>query len=121
MSFSFGQWLRMLQLSLASVIPNETSPSPKVLQLPVPEKPAVETSMQQLLDALEGADRLFQDAYRLARTTRGREQELQARLEKAEADLKRQTEQAQDWQSRYEVLEAKIPWWVRKLCGAPKA
>jgi len=116
-----GQFHRMLQLSLASVIPNETTPSPKVLQLPLPEKPPVETSMQQLLDALEGADRLFQDAYRLARTTRGREQELQARLDKAEAEAKRQAEEAQDWQSRYEVLEAKIPWWVKKLFGAPKS
>lgn len=115
----------MLQLTLPSVIPqNETAPVPasglpKVLHLPVPENPpAPETNWLEMVEALDKADRFFQRARELAVGTRDREQELEARIAKLEADLREQQEAAQNWQSRYEVMEHKIPWWVKKLCGA---
>jgi hypothetical protein len=74
--------------------------------------------MAQLVEAMQGAERMFQQAFRLATTTRDRETELLQRAEEAERDSRHYEREAVEWKSRYEALDQKIPWWVRKLFRA---
>lgn len=76
------------------------------------------TSLAQLVEAMQGAERLFQQAYRLALSTRDRETELLQRAEQAEREWRHHERESQEWKERFHGLDQKIPWWVRKLFRA---
>ena len=133
----------MLKFELPNVIPSAGNPFvavppsdsrssvPEALDLPTtikkqnetPAEPEVEplplaTTMAQLVAAMQGAESLFQKAFGLARTTQTRETELLQRAEEAEREARQHQREADDWKERYEALDQKIPWWVRKFFRA---
>lgn len=135
----------MLKIDLPKVVPGSGNPfvsaptadplsgAPEALDLPTTIRPQVtpEESVQpeaplessshslaQLVEAMQGAERLFQQAYRLALTTRDRETELLSRAENAEREWRHHERESQQWKERFHALDQKIPWWVRKLFRA---
>lgn len=82
------------------------------------EAPPIAATMAQLVEAMQGAELLFQKAFSLALNTRDRETELLQRAEDAEREARHHEREAVEWKGRYEALDQKIPWWVRKLFRA---
>lgn len=84
-----------------------------------PEKPLGQTrSLEKLMETLAEVDRLFQDAYKLARCSRDQDLELALRLQKAELEQRRCQQEAEHWRAQYQSLEKRVPWFVRRLFGA---
>lgn len=133
----------MLKFELPSVMPSPGNPfsavpppdgrisGPDAFDLPTTIKTPGETpaeareeaapiaaTMAQLVEAMQGAEVLFQKAFSLARNTRDRETELLQRAEEAEREARHNEREAVEWKGRYEALDQKIPWWVRKLFRA---
>lgn len=75
-------------------------------------------SLDKLMDTLAEVDRLFQDAYKLARFSREHESDLHSRLERAEMEQRRCQQEADHWRTQYQSLEKRVPWFVRRLFGA---
>jgi hypothetical protein len=89
-------------------------------QTRLPAPPAQQTkNLDKLMEALAEVDRLFQDAYKIARRVREDDSDLEARLERAELEQRRCQQEAEHWRHQYASLENRIPWFVRRLFGAP--
>ncbi|MBT9583293.1 hypothetical protein IV102_08080 [bacterium] len=133
----------MLKFELPNVMPSPGNPfsavtssdsrigGPDAFDLPTTIKtpadtpaPATEeaapmaTTMAQLVEAMQGAEILFHKAFTLALKTRDRETELLQRAEEAEREARHNEREAAEWKGRYEALDQRIPWWVRKLFRA---
>lgn len=115
----------MLDISLLSVIPVPSDWSLDFSHV-VPDREVVEvedadsgTNLSRLVHTLAEVDRLFQDACQLARNTHSREEDLSVRVARAEREQRRCQQEAEHWREQYASLERRIPWWVRRLFGAP--
>lgn len=138
----------MLDIKLPSMIPSPTdllpgpgpaapSPSPVAVvatavaaacSIPAQDPPQTRLApppreqtknLDKLIDALAEVDRLFQDAYKLVKRAREDDDNLEARLERAELEQLRCQQEAEHWRNQYATLESRIPWFVRRLFGAP--
>lgn len=99
-------------LELPIAIKPVTPPEPETDK--EPPQP-IATTMSQLVEAMRASEQLFQQAFKLALTTRDREEELLQRAEEAERERRHHEREAEEWKTRFEALDKKVPWWARKL------
>jgi len=100
----------MIEMPLTSVVPSEPGQVLRPADLNGLTVMPQETQGSQLVEALESL-------LVLAKNQRQRDLDVQQRLDCLEKEQQALSADAAHWKSRYQALDQKNPWWMRKLLG----